>query len=158
MSLFYQYKGQINSRLPGKHEACSVIVQNNSVKDEEKTTLSFLSITRVSSSRIWVYWVWKLIFKYLSNLMITNNFSLQWSRLPHFLDFHFVSGKTNLKTMITLSPHHCSSFPVMYVLIHQHQQAPEWGRPELECCNRFPPWGTIASYCTRIAIFLHEQS
>ena len=56
---FVSIQGQINSRLPGKSGVHFVIVQNNSVlKDAEKITLSFLNITRVSSSRVWVYWVW----------------------------------------------------------------------------------------------------
>ena len=96
MSLFHQYT-RPDSHLSGKSGARSVIVRNNSVKDAEKITLSSLNITRVSSSRICIYWVGKLIFKCLSNLSITNNFSLQWSQIPHFLGFHFISCKTNMK-------------------------------------------------------------
>ena len=102
---FISIQGQLNSHLPGKSGAHFVIVQNNSVlKDAEKITLRFLNITRVSSSRIWVYWVWKLIFKCLSNLRITNNFSLQWSQIPHFLDFHYISYKTNMKKLSPFFP------------------------------------------------------
>lgn len=102
---FISIQGQLNSHLPGKSGAHFVTVQNNSVlKDAEKITLCFLNITRVSSSRIWVYWVWKLIFKCLSNLRITNNFSLQWSQIPHFLDFHFISYKTNMKKLLPFFP------------------------------------------------------
>lgn len=93
-----------DSQLPGGGGVRSVIVPNNSVKDAEKITPSFLNITRVSSSRIWVYWVWKLIFKCLSNLRITNNFSLRWSQIPHFLGFHFISCKTNMKKLSPFSP------------------------------------------------------
>lgn len=71
--------------------------------------------------------------------MITNNFSLQWSQIPHFLSFHFISCKTNMKKIITLFPHHWPSFSVMYVLIHQHQEDSKWGGQELECCNKSPP-------------------
>lgn len=102
---FISIQGQLNSHLPGKSGAHFVIVQNNSfLKDAEKITLCFLNITRVSSSRIWVYWLWKLIFKCLSNLRITNNFSLQWSQIPHFLDFHFISYKTNMKKLSPFFP------------------------------------------------------
>lgn len=71
--------------------------------------------------------------------MITNNFILQWSQIPHFLGFHFISCKTNMKKIITLFPHHWPSFSVMYVLIHQHQKDSKWGGQELECCNKSPP-------------------
>lgn len=53
---FISIQGQLNSHLPGKDGAHFVTVQNNSVlKDAERVTLCFLNITRVSSSRIWVY-------------------------------------------------------------------------------------------------------
>lgn len=115
--------GQINSYLPGKSGTHSVIVHNNSVKEAEKITLFSINITRVYSSRIRVYWIWKLIFKCLPNLRITNNFSLQWSQIPHFLSFHFYLLQNKYEKIITLFLYHWAKLSAMYILIHQHQEA-----------------------------------
>lgn len=74
---------------------------------------------------------------------------------PSFSGLSFYLLQNKYEKNITLFLHHWAPFSVMYVLIHQPQEASEWGRWELECSDKSPAGGyNYRQLLTRLELLL----